>query len=87
MSTTSPEAEKKLGKDLETFEQLPVKTKELEALQEKAEKTTGTEKAALHQDIRDKEAEIYTDKHSDAGENKIRHEKHLPAAISNRPKE
>ncbi|MDP1589683.1 MAG: hypothetical protein Q8M07_18160 [Prosthecobacter sp.] len=54
MKPTPPEAQKKLGKDLETFAQLPVKTKELEELQHKAEKATGEEQAALHQMIRDK---------------------------------
>jgi len=54
MKHTPPEAEKKLGKDLETFAQLPVKTKELEELQQQAEKATGAEHAALHKIIRDK---------------------------------
>lgn len=54
MKPTPPEAEKKLGKDLETFAQLPVKTKELEDLQHQAEKATGEEQAALHEVIRDK---------------------------------
>jgi len=54
MKPTPPEAEKKLGKDLETFAQLPVKTKELEELQQQAEKATGAEHAALHKIIRDK---------------------------------
>lgn len=54
MKPMPPEAGKELGKDLETFEQLPVKTKELEMLQEQAEKTTGTENAALHRKIRHK---------------------------------
>jgi hypothetical protein len=54
MKPTPPEAEKKLGKDLETFAPLPVKTKELEELQHQAEKATGAEHAALHKIIRDK---------------------------------
>lgn len=54
MKPTPPEAEKKLGKDLETFAQLPVKIKELEELQHQSEKTTGEEQTALQQMIRDK---------------------------------
>lgn len=54
MKPAPPEAEKKLGKDLKAFEQLPAKTKELEVLQEQAEKTTGAKLATLHEEIRDK---------------------------------
>ncbi|MFZ2280457.1 MAG: hypothetical protein WAW39_21850 [Prosthecobacter sp.] len=54
MKPEPPAAEKKLGTDLKTFEQLPAKTKELELLQDQAEKTAGPEHTALHQKIRDK---------------------------------
>ena len=54
MKPAPPAAEKKLGTDLQTFEQLPTKTKELELLQDQAEKATGPEHAALHRAIRDK---------------------------------
>jgi len=54
MKPESPAVEKKLGTDLKTFEHLPTKTKELEMLQDRAEKAVGPEHAALHQAIRDK---------------------------------
>lgn len=54
MKPEPPAVEKKLGTDLKTFEQLPAKTKELELLQDQAEKAAGPEHAALHQKIRDK---------------------------------
>ncbi len=54
MQPEPTETEKDIGKDLETFARLPAKTKELEALQEQAEKTIGEENAALHEKIRDK---------------------------------
>lgn len=54
MKPAPPAAEKKLGTDLKTFEQLPAKTKELELLQDQAEKAVGAEHAALHQKIREK---------------------------------
>jgi hypothetical protein len=52
MEPIPPEAEKQLGQDLESFEQLPVKTQELETLQDLAEKTSGVENAAVHKEIR-----------------------------------
>ncbi len=54
MDSTPTETEKKLGKDLETFEALPVKTQELESLQDQAEKSTGAKKVALHKEIQHK---------------------------------
>lgn len=44
------------AKDLQKFEQLPAKTKELSLLKDQAEKATGPENAALHRKIRDKGA-------------------------------
>jgi hypothetical protein len=49
-----PTLEKNLGRDLDTFEQLPAKTKELELLQDRAEKTSGPENVAIHKKIRAK---------------------------------
>ena len=46
--------EKDFGRDLKTFEQLPAKTKELELLQNQAEKATGPESVILNQMIREK---------------------------------
>ena len=54
MKPESQEAEKDVGKDLKTFEQLPTKTKELEVLKDQAEKATGQESVALHKTIQDK---------------------------------
>ena len=54
MKPKSSTVEKNLGKDLKTFEQLPAKTKELELLQDRAEKTSGPENVALHNKIRAK---------------------------------
>lgn len=52
MNPPTPETKPNLGKDMEAFEALPIKTQELAALQEQAEKTTGTKKVALHKKIR-----------------------------------
>lgn len=60
MDPTPTETEKKLGKDLETFEALPVKTQELEALQDQAEKSTGAKKAALDKEIQHKSNQTTT---------------------------
>ena len=54
MNPEPPVREKDFGKDLKTFEQLPAKTKELEMLQDQAEKSTGQEGVALDKLIRDK---------------------------------
>ncbi|MCX6837584.1 MAG: hypothetical protein NTX35_07200 [Verrucomicrobia bacterium] len=43
MKPTPPEAEKKLGKDLEDFAQHPAKTKELEKLQDQTDKAADTQ--------------------------------------------
>ena len=54
MNPDTKEAERDLGKDLKTFEQLPAKTKELELLMDQAEKATGPEGLALNRLIRAK---------------------------------
>jgi hypothetical protein len=87
MKPTLPEAEKKLVKDIQTFEQLPAKTRELEVLQEQAEKTTGTENAALHQTIRDKTAESISCMLIDAGDNPINLKRRIPVEANKCPKE
>ena len=48
------EAEKDFGKDMKTFEQQPDKTKELELLEDQAEKAIGQKNVDLHKTIRDK---------------------------------
>ena len=52
MNQDTPPAEPRLADDLKTFEQLPTKTKELELLQDQAQKTTGKESLAIHHKIR-----------------------------------
>jgi len=54
MKPKPQESEKDLGKDLKTFEQLPVKTKELLILQDQTEKSTGQEKIDIDKKTRDK---------------------------------
>ncbi len=54
MSPEPSETKKNFSKDLKTFEQLPVKSRELELLKDQAEKATGQESVALNQLIRDK---------------------------------
>lgn len=54
MESTPPETEKSLGKDVKTFERLPVKTKELLILMDQAEKTIGKKNAAIHIKIQKK---------------------------------
>ncbi len=56
MNPPESHPEMNLSKDLATFEKLPAKTKELELLQDRAEKATGLESAALNLLIRDKSA-------------------------------
>lgn len=51
MNSQPLESEKKLSKDLETFEELPEKTKELHRLTEQAEKKTGEDREALDRAI------------------------------------
>ena len=46
---------------MKTFEQLPLRTKELELLQHQAEKATGQESVALDAAIRDKAKQAVTD--------------------------
>ncbi|MGL5016617.1 MAG: Ohr family peroxiredoxin [Luteolibacter sp.] len=45
--------EKNLGRDLDLIDELPTKTQELTTLMDASEKTTGEERAAITQDIRD----------------------------------
>ena len=54
MKPEPQKTEKDFGKDLKTFEQLPVQTKELELLKDQVEKSTGQESGALNKMIRDK---------------------------------
>ena len=56
MEPNKAEPPKDAAKDLQAFEQLPAKTKELSLLQDQAEKTTGPENAAVNRKIRDKAA-------------------------------
>lgn len=54
MKPKSSKPEKDTAKDLETFEGLPTKTKELSRLQDQAEKSTGPEKEAVNKKIEGK---------------------------------
>lgn len=54
MKPETNNSEKQLSKDLKTFEELPEGTKELHLLADQAEKSTGTERAALDQSIPNK---------------------------------
>lgn len=54
MKPKRPKSEKDPAQDLETFEGLPVKTKELSRLQDQAEKSTGQEKEAVNKKIEEK---------------------------------
>jgi ferritin-like metal-binding protein YciE len=66
--TATPKTQPRLDQDLETFEQLPAKTKELEVLQDQAQKTIGKENLAMNQKIRDKtEAKLSTKQSADGG--------------------
>lgn len=58
MKPQPPESEKKLGKDLDTFEELPEKTKELHRLTEQAEKKTGEDREALDRAIQSESKRI-----------------------------
>jgi ferritin-like metal-binding protein YciE len=64
--TTTPDTQPRLGQDLETFEQLPAKTKELEVLQDQAQKTIGKESLALNQKIGNKAGPTLSPKRSSA---------------------
>ncbi|MBC7369500.1 MAG: hypothetical protein H7343_22250 [Undibacterium sp.] len=52
MNPELPGDETLFASDMKTFEQLPVKTKELVVLKDAAEKTTGPESVKLHKKIR-----------------------------------
>lgn len=54
MKPRALQSEKEFGKDMKTFEQLPVKTKELIILQQQAEKATGPAAVVLNKVIREK---------------------------------
>ncbi len=54
MKPKPTEPEKQPSKDLETFEELPEKTKELHRLSEEAEKETGKDREALDRAIQTK---------------------------------
>lgn len=54
MKPNPKDTEKNFTEDTKTFEELPVKTKELHVLTDQAEKATGQENADLHQEIREK---------------------------------
>lgn len=54
MKTKRPNPEKDFGKDLKTFEQLPVETKELLVLADQEEKSSGPGKLALHKQAQSK---------------------------------
>lgn len=51
MKPKSPKPEKDPAQDMETFDALPAKTKELSLLQDQAEKSTGPEKEAVNRKI------------------------------------
>ncbi len=54
MKTTPPESARDPGQATEAFDKLPAKTKELLVLQDRIEKTTGRESAALQKEAREK---------------------------------
>ena len=54
LSAPPPELEKNLGRDLALIEELPAKTKDLSALMDASEKTTGKERVAVTKSIRDR---------------------------------
>lgn len=54
MKLKPKETEKTFGKDINVFEQLPAKTKELAALKDEMERTTGPRNVALNERIRAK---------------------------------
>jgi len=61
MKPRAPQSEKEFGKDMKTFEQLPLRTKELELLQHQAEKATGQARVALDTVIREKAKQAASD--------------------------
>ena len=54
MKPDTPATAQDLARDLQTFERLPDKTKELDLLKDRAEKAIGPESTALNQVIRTK---------------------------------
>lgn len=54
MKPKTQETNKDFVQDMQAFEQLPAKTKELDLLKDRAEKATGGEGVALNKLIRDK---------------------------------
>ena len=61
MKQDSPQTEKDFGRDMRTFELLPARTKELELLQQQAEKATGQEGLDLNAVIREKAKQAASD--------------------------
>lgn len=61
MKQEVPQTEKEFGRDMQTFEQLPARTKELNLLQHRAEKATGQEGVALNAAIREKTKQVASD--------------------------
>jgi len=61
MKQEPSQTEKEFGKDMKTFEQLPLTTKELELLQHQAEKATGQARVALDTAIREKAKQAASD--------------------------
>lgn len=57
MKPELPEPQKNSAQDQKSFEQLPQKTKELELLMDRAEKTIGPESVALNKIIGEKSRE------------------------------
>jgi hypothetical protein len=58
MKQAPAETEKDHGRDTRKFAQLPAKTKELELLQEEAEKSTGQVSVVLHKLIQEKSKQM-----------------------------
>ncbi len=58
MKQEAPQTEKEFGRDMQTFEQLPARTKELNLLQHRAEKATGQESVTLNAAIREKAKQV-----------------------------
>lgn len=54
MNSEPPKTKEDSDRDLKTFEDLPAKTKELVALKDQSEKTTGKERAAVDKAIAEK---------------------------------
>jgi hypothetical protein len=54
MNSEPPKTKADSDRDARTFEELPAKTKELVVLKDTAEKSTGKERAAVDQTIKEK---------------------------------